>query len=841
MKIKRLSAIILSLIMLLGSVSAFAQVPELSEEYYGEVTSYDFQEQTDAVSELPKTGDSNGMAKGYFKEEDGNIAWYGYRTQNGSGGWTNAGFSIPSSVAMASGVGDDRGGEYVIQSRFLFIQQSDKIGNFTLQTQLDDTDNKFSQDYAGVTQMGLQFSNLSVKDSFENTPVFYFKSIIKNSEGNGVWAPEYTMTLPTIQFNGNTWYTFRQTYNLDLKTYRIEIYNAAGNKVYDESVELPTKENGSIAYDAPYSGKFYGSDLLFYMTTHNMAGNGYMIDDVSIVKTLKKNITVSYPGAYGSVEFDGKTIENGGSIAVPYNSATPVSLTVKPSSGYEVKDVKVGGVSKGKITEISLSEIKSDQTVEIEFKKEAQKEPAAPVVSDVKISGIAMISRELTASFGYSDKNDDPMTEAVYSWEVSADGKTGWSAVGENKNTFTLTENEVGKFVRVGVVAKNDAAELNTSGDPVYSSAFGPISAMKTAPWIKENSAKIAGSGNVGGGLTAEYTYEYDSASGDVEGKTEFVWEISDSENGDYTPIDGANAKIYCPTAEQTGKYIRVRITPVDINEVKGAEAVTAGIQVTDTAIEYFVATDGDDKNPGTMDKPFATLAKAKNTVRGLISKGLTSKIIVNLRGGDYRMNSGLNFDNSDSGTEEFPIVYRAYNGETVNLYGSKALDASKITKVTDDAVLDKLIEKSARDHLYQVKMSDLGISAPVLNYNGASGKNVFYFNGTELINARWPNADKSGDHFFVGAEGAELTADEQGKYNGDNQPAKMKYKDETGRSKLWQFKPGDMYAGGAFAYLWARQAVKLESLDTENNILKTAEILTRGQSTYTAADDRYL
>lgn len=110
------------------------------------------------------------------------------------------------------------------------------------------------------------------------------------------------------------------------------------------------------------------------------------------------------------------------------------------------------------------------------------------------------------------------------------------------------------------------------------------------------------------GGLTAEYTYEYGSTSGDTEGATEFVWEISDSENGAYTPIEGATAKIYCPTAEQTGKYIRVRITPVDKNEISGAEAVTAGIQVTDTAIEYFVATNGDDKNPGTMEKPFATL-----------------------------------------------------------------------------------------------------------------------------------------------------------------------------------------------------------------------------------------
>ncbi len=236
-------------------------------------------------------------------------------------------------------------------------------------------------------------------------------------------------------------------------------------------------------------------------------------------------------------------------------------------------------------------------------------------------------------------------------------------------------------------------------------------------------------------------------------------------------------------------------------------------------SMEYFVAPDGSDSNPGTIDKPFATIEKARNTVRAMIARGL----------------------GADSGTADCPVVYRAYNGETVNLYGSKELNASKITKVTDETLLNRLIEAPAREHLYQLDLNTLGITAPELKYNGENGKSVFYMNGVALTNARWPNADKSGEQYFVKAQGAELTADEKGKYNGANQPVKMQYVDSENRSQLWEIKPNDLYIGGAFAYLWRKQTLKVATIDTENKVFKTSNPSQYGQNTHTSADDRYL
>ena len=42
-------------------------------------------------------------------------------------------------------------------------------------------------------------------------------------------------------------------------------------------------------------------------------------------------------------------------------------------------------------------------------------------------------------------------------------------------------------------------------------------------------------------------------------------------------------------------------------------------------AADFYVAPDGDDANPGTAEKPFATLARARNAVREKVAVGLTA------------------------------------------------------------------------------------------------------------------------------------------------------------------------------------------------------------------------
>ena len=44
---------------------------------------------------------------------------------------------------------------------------------------------------------------------------------------------------------------------------------------------------------------------------------------------------------------------------------------------------------------------------------------------------------------------------------------------------------------------------------------------------------------------------------------------------------------------------------------------------------DFYVSTDGSDKNPGTKAKPFATIEKARDAVHALIKKGLKKNIKV--------------------------------------------------------------------------------------------------------------------------------------------------------------------------------------------------------------------
>jgi hypothetical protein len=80
-------------------------------------------------------------------------------------------------------------------------------------------------------------------------------------------------------------------------------------------------------------------------------------------------------------------------------------------------------------------------------------------------------------------------------------------------------------------------------------------------------------------------------------------------------------------------------------------------------APDYYVSSTGDDSNPGTSAQPFATIKKARDTIRAfktLPPGGVT----VWLEGGTYSITDTLIFDEFDSGQSERPITYAALPGE---------------------------------------------------------------------------------------------------------------------------------------------------------------------------------
>jgi parallel beta-helix repeat protein len=85
---------------------------------------------------------------------------------------------------------------------------------------------------------------------------------------------------------------------------------------------------------------------------------------------------------------------------------------------------------------------------------------------------------------------------------------------------------------------------------------------------------------------------------------------------------------------------------------------------------ELYVAPNGNDANPGTREKPVATLSAARDAVRRIKQQGLKQPVDVIVQAGTYYLSDPLTFGPEDSGTATCPITYRAATGAKAVLSG---------------------------------------------------------------------------------------------------------------------------------------------------------------------------
>ncbi|HUS81062.1 MAG TPA: LamG-like jellyroll fold domain-containing protein, partial [Armatimonadota bacterium] len=131
--------------------------------------------------------------------------------------------------------------------------------------------------------------------------------------------------------------------------------------------------------------------------------------------------------------------------------------------------------------------------------------------------------------------------------------------------------------------------------------------------------------------------------------------------------------------------------------------------RISHPALTLWVATDGDDANPGTAEAPFRTIERARDAIRELKAAGPLPDggVAVQVRGGSYRLTSSLRLSAEDSGTESAPVVYRAAPGEQVRLTGGA--EVTGFGPVTDAAALARLPEE-ARGHVLVADLKAQGI-----------------------------------------------------------------------------------------------------------------------------------
>ncbi|MBW8034379.1 MAG: hypothetical protein FVQ79_01580 [Planctomycetes bacterium] len=214
----------------------------------------------------------------------------------------------------------------------------------------------------------------------------------------------------------------------------------------------------------------------------------------------------------------------------------------------------------------------------------------------------------------------------------------------------------------------------------------------------------------------------------------------------------------------------------------------TCSAEGLDTSIispNLYVAPDGDDSNPGTEAKPFATLERAQNAVREFKQK-VPKPITVFVREGTYYLSRPLVFTAADSGTDLQPITYAAYPGEKPTISGGVKLEAKW---------------ESYRDGIMKCSVPS------------GMDFNQFFINGKRQMRARYPNYDP--DVPLMGEGGYLNTTGVAGRG--------FTYDPETFTTKRWA-NPSDAIVHIFPGSYWNNFQFRVKSVDWDSHTVKLGE-----------------
>ena len=195
----------------------------------------------------------------------------------------------------------------------------------------------------------------------------------------------------------------------------------------------------------------------------------------------------------------------------------------------------------------------------------------------------------------------------------------------------------------------------------------------------------------------------------------------------------------------------------------------------------YYVAANGDDANPGTLAKPFATLSRAQQAARKAVGR---EAVTIFIREGTYYLPETLIFTAEDSGTKAAPVVYQAYEQEQPVLSGGARLKDLPWEPYQAGIMRTKVPAGFATDQLFVN-----GERQPLARYPNFDPKER-HFNGwakdalSPQRAARWQNpaggfihalhaAEWGGMHYVITGKGADNKVTYEGGWQ-NNRPMGM-------------------------------------------------------------------
>ncbi len=212
-----------------------------------------------------------------------------------------------------------------------------------------------------------------------------------------------------------------------------------------------------------------------------------------------------------------------------------------------------------------------------------------------------------------------------------------------------------------------------------------------------------------------------------------------------------------------------------------------------------YVSPKGNDNNPGTKDRPVATLQNAVELLQNNRGKNIT----VQLREGAYDLDSAIILKGLSG------VKISAYPGESVRITGGKKITGFE--PVDKNSPAYKKLPKESRHKVMQTNLKALGIT----NYGVIKARGfgrpvmpsalMLYFNGEPMTIARWPN------NSWARIKDIPKELNGKGfKYSGD-------------RPKNWKGEK-DIWMHGYWEWDWADSFQKIEKINTKKKEITVAD-----------------
>lgn len=239
------------------------------------------------------------------------------------------------------------------------------------------------------------------------------------------------------------------------------------------------------------------------------------------------------------------------------------------------------------------------------------------------------------------------------------------------------------------------------------------------------------------------------------------------------------------------------------------------------SAQNIYVATNGDDQNSGTKDKPVATLEAARDLVRQYKAINDLPKggITVWIGEGRYDQKKPLVLNGNDSGEPDVPITWRTLPDNYVSITGGRSIDFELFSKVENQLILNRL-SKNASENVLQVNLEQLGIDdfGRITQYGHAMpvtpAPMELFFNNEAMTLARYPNEGYIKIGKVIDKGSVPRIRDYSGR-GGIFEYTDLRHDKWAGQKNVW--------FQGSFMYGFADDNILVESIDTSTKQVKLA------------------